>query len=63
MATWIKSIALLGSVAILALGACTNDALRLSGASGGAMGSAAPRDVTRAAHDPMAIQIKRAFAF
>ena len=58
-----KCITLLGTVAILALGACADNSLRLSAASGGAMGGSAPRDVTRAAHDPMAVELKRAFAF
>jgi hypothetical protein len=63
MAIWRKCVALLGAAAILALGACADNSLRVSAASGGAMGGAAPRDVTRAAHDPMAVEVKRAFAF
>ena len=60
---WRKGVALLATVTILGLGACADNSLRLSAASGGAMGGSAPRDVTRAARDPLAIEIKRAFAF
>jgi hypothetical protein len=58
-----KCLALLGAMAVLALGACADDPVRLSAASGGAMGGSAPQDVVRAAHDSRAIEFKRAFAF
>jgi hypothetical protein len=62
MEIWRKCDVLLGAAALLALGGCVDDSLRLSAASGGATGVAAPRDVARAAHDPMAIELLRGFA-
>jgi len=62
MAIWRKRVALLGAAAILALGACADDSLRLSAAAGGTVGGPAPTDAARA-RDPMEIRIRRAFSF